>query len=162
MAILRYQNQTKSEAREIASLMLTHGLLYEMWPLHPTENRSDADILEIYQKEISQLSKSRGYVSADLVALHSKTPNLQNIIDKFNKEHHHAEDEVRFTVEGEGVFSIQGDPLQTPASFLEFTAQPGDLIVIPAKRRHLFYLTEKNKIRCIRLFKNQLGWEAIY
>lgn len=162
MAKLRYQNQTISEPQEIATVMTTHGLLYEKWALHPTETRLDAEILEIYQKEISKISKSRGYVLADLVALHAKTPNLTNIIDKFNKEHHHSEDEVRFTVEGEGVFSIQGDPQKSPGIFLDFTAQPGDLIVIPAQRRHLFYLTEKNKIRCIRLFKNQLGWEAIY
>lgn len=162
MAQLSYKNQTITEPNEIAILMAQHGLLYERWALHPTEEQSDSEVLGIYKKEIETLSKSRGYVSADLVSLHRATPNLLTIIDKFKKEHHHAEDEVRFTVEGEGVFQIQASLPDSQGLFLDFTAEPGDLIVIPAKRRHLFYLTEKTKIRCIRLFKNQLGWEAIY
>ena len=52
--------------------------------------------------------------------------------------------------------------LRTVMKNIKFTAEPGDLIVIPADQRHLFYLTAKKSIRCIRLFKNTDGWEAIY
>ena len=87
-----------------------------------------------------------------------ETPNLDVIAAKFDKEHHHIDDEVRFTVEGEGVFEIN----YTDEDRMKFTAEPGDLIVITAMRRHLFYLTDKKNIRCIRLFKTKEGWEAIY
>jgi 1,2-dihydroxy-3-keto-5-methylthiopentene dioxygenase len=56
------------------------------------------------------------------------------------------------------VFEIEAEA----GEFLKFTAEPGDLIVIPANRRHLFYLTDKSRIRCIRLFESPAGWEAIY
>jgi 1,2-dihydroxy-3-keto-5-methylthiopentene dioxygenase len=39
-----------------------------------------------------------------MVALKSTTPNLTEITSRYNKEHHHTDDEVRLTVEGEGVF----------------------------------------------------------
>ena len=87
-------------------------------------------------------------------------PNLDEICKKFDKEHHHSEDEVRFTVNGEGVFEIADQ--SNEGEMYKFTAQKGDLIVVPAKRRHLFYLTEKKHIQCIRLFKTKEGWEAIY
>jgi 1,2-dihydroxy-3-keto-5-methylthiopentene dioxygenase len=138
--------------------MQDEGLLYQKWPLHPTQGRPDGAILAIYDKEIMALYQSRGYTTADLVSLSAATPNLKEILAKFSKEHHHTDDEVRFTVEGEGVFAIKG----RDGEFLNFTAEPGDLIVIPGNRRHLFYLTEKTQIRTIRLFKDPKGWEAIY
>jgi 1,2-dihydroxy-3-keto-5-methylthiopentene dioxygenase len=102
--------------------------------------------------------KERSYQSVDLIALRPDTPHLDAITAKFDKEHHHTDDEVRFTVEGEGVFEINVSDTER----LKLTAEPGDLIVIPAFRHHLFYLTEKRAIRCIRLFKTKEGWEAIY
>ena len=80
------------------------------------------------------------------------------LLAKFSVEHHHTDDEVRFTVAGEGVFEIN----VTADERVKFTAQPGDLIVVPAWRRHLFYLTDQKTIRCIRLFKDNNGWEALY
>ena len=113
---------------------------------------------QLYRPDIERLQRERGYQSADLVALKPTTPNLDGILAKFTKEHHHTDDEVRFTVAGEGVFEIA----TFHDDFLKFTAEPGDLIVIPAYRRHSFYLTAARAIRCIRLFETSAGWEAIY
>jgi len=110
------------------------------------------------QARLERLQRERGYQSADLVALKPTTPDLDGILAKFTKEHHHTDDEVRFTVAGEGVFEIA----TFHDDFLKFTAEPGDLIVIPAYRRHSFYLTAARAIRCIRLFETSAGWEAIY
>lgn len=158
MAQLKYKDRIYNKTPEISNLMKLEGLIYERWELSDTSNRPDEDILDIYHADIQQISKRMGYQSADLVALSEKTPKLDEIIAKFSKEHHHLEDEVRFTVEGEGVFVIKG----IHGDFLEFKAEPADLIVIPAKRRHFFTLTPKKYIRTIRLFKNLQGWEAIY
>lgn len=159
MARLEYQGKTYKNEQDIRSLLGQHGVPYERWGLRDGASGSpDHQVLSIYKPEVDRLMRERGYVSVDLVALKNSTPNLETIIAKFDKEHHHTDDEVRFTVEGEGVFEIQGED----GAFLKFTAEPGDLIVIPANRRHLFYLTDKRNIRCIRLFLSKEGWEAIY
>lgn len=158
MAELRYKDKTYNKVSEICNVMEQEGLLYECWPLHDTSHSSDEEVLGIYKHEIQKISTLKGYQSADLVSLTPKTPKLDEIVAKFKREHHHLEDEVRFTVEGEGFFVIKG----RDGDFLEFKSEASDLIVIPAKRRHYFTLTPRQHIRTIRLFKNNLGWEALY
>lgn len=158
MAKLEYRGELITDSNKITEVMSSHGLVYERWGVKGSVS-SDSEVLSAYNDEIDRLKSSRGYVTADLVALSAATPNLDAICAKFDKEHHHTEDEVRFVVEGEGVFELQD---AEEKDFLKFTSEPGDLIVIPANRRHLFYLTDQRKIRCIRLFRNQEGWDAIY
>lgn len=86
-----------------------------------------------------------------------KTPNLEALLEKFKKEHHHVDDEVRFVVDGSGVF-----PLKLDGEVVEVWVEAGDLIVVPAGTRHWFELDENRKIKCIRVFKTPAGWEAIY
>jgi len=159
MAKLEYAGQTLSDEKKIAGLLEKCGLRYESWGLREGADVSNADsVLAAYGPEIERLKKERGYVTADVVALDSSLPNLDAICQKFDKEHHHTDDEVRFVVDGQGVFELDdGD-----GQFMKLTTSPGDLIVIPAMRRHLFYLTDQRRIRCIRLFRDQQGWDAIY
>ena len=158
MAELKFQNTTESNPSKIKQTLGQFGIAYERWGNRHSSANTDSEILVLYEQEISQLKTSANYVTADLVALRPETPNLATICEKFVKEHHHNEDEVRFCVEGEGVFEL----FPENAEPLVFKAEPGDLIVVPAKYRHLFYLTETKMIRCIRLFKTQDGWEALY
>lgn len=158
MAELTYKNKSERDSSKIKEKLGQFGITYECWGNRHSSKNTDEEILGLYEREISQLKKSLNYITADLVVLRPDTPNLKTICDKFVQEHHHNEDEVRFCVEGEGVFELfpEGDEA------LVFKAEPGDLIVVPAKYRHLFYLTENQMIRCIRLFKTQEGWEALY
>lgn len=159
MTKLQIGSETLTHPSIIAQVMSEQGCLYERWGTRPSI-ANDADVLREYQPEIDTLSKTRHYQSTDLVALRPDTPNLDVICAKFDKEHHHTDDEVRFVVEGEGIFDLEDR--HHPGQFLRITTVAGDLIVIPAMRRHAFFLTEKKHIRCIRLFKDTKGWEAIY
>jgi 1,2-dihydroxy-3-keto-5-methylthiopentene dioxygenase len=159
VALLDYRGITFTDPERIRSILAQNGVPYERWGTKNAEDAPDSEVLKQYGDEVAKLQRERGYVTADLVALSAQTPNLGAICAKFDKEHHHSDDEVRFTVAGSGVFEIQA---KGSNDFLKFTAEPGDLIVIPAMRRHSFYLTAKTYIRCIRLFKDQSGWEAIY
>lgn len=160
MARLEFQGKTYADPEMIRTLMAEHGVVYERWGLRGNAGDApDEKVLEIYAAEVDRLKRERQYLTADLIALRPDTPQLDVIAAKFDKEHHHVDDEVRFTVAGEGVFEIMAPAAR---SMLKFTSEPGDLIVIPANRRHLFYLTPQRKIRTIRLFKSQAGWEAIY
>ena len=158
MARLEFKGKNYTDPSEIKSIMSEYGIPFESWGVRATSDATDDKIIGIYKPEIDKLMNERSYQTVDLVALKKETPNLDVIAAKFDKEHHHIDDEVRFTVEGEGVFEIN----YTDEDRMKFTAEPGDLIVIPAMRRHLFYLTDKKNIRCIRLFKTKEGWEAIY
>ena len=156
MAKLEHLGHIYTNEDEIHSIMHSAGVLFERWPVHKVT--SDDQILKLYKSEINYLMQIRNYISVDVVALKSETPNLAEITSRYNREHHHTDDEVRFIVEGEGIFEIEDHS----GKFLKFTATPGDLIVIPAYRRHLFYLTQQSNIRCIRLFLDKKGWEAVY
>ena len=159
MAKLEYRGKTYTSESDIRSLLGTYGVPYERWGLRDgATGGPDERVLEVYKPEVDRLMSERGYQSVDLIALRPTTPGLDELLARFDKEHHHTDDEVRFTVEGEGVFEIEGER----GHFLKFTAHPGDLIVIPAMRRHLFYLTAARTIRTIRLFLSKAGWEAHY
>lgn len=111
-----------------------------------------------YRAPIDALRTERGYVAEDVVALSPDTPNLDAICAKFLDEHSHTEDEVRFVLEGAGIFDIRS----RDDRYMRVTVEAGDLIVVPEGRHHRFMLTEARHIRCVRLFKDPSGWVAHY
>ena len=108
--------------------------------------------------EIERIKRERGYVDQDEVALSCETPNLDAICAKFDKEHYHTLDEVRFVVDGEGIFDVR----DTNDQWVRIEVGAGDLIIIPANKYHRFYLTAAKTIRCVRLFLNNEGWAPLY
>ncbi len=158
MAKLGFQGKSHTDPDTVRMLLDEYGIRYERWGVRDQKAGSDGEVLDLYKPEVDRLKSERGYATADMIGLTPDTPNLDVILAKFDKEHHHTTDEVRFTVEGEGVFEISTEKGEN----LVFTSEPGDLIVIPAMRRHFFYLTPKRTIRTIRMFKTKEGWEAIY
>lgn len=151
----------------VARYLCDRGLLYRRWEVdrikknlktlylfRDTEQRA---LLGLYAEEILELKASQGYVTQDVVALSDQTPNLETLLATFRREHHHRDDEVRFIVDGGGLFTIQQGAL-----IFDIRVEPGDLLVVPAYTRHRFDLTEGRKILCIRIFKDPAGWEAIY
>ena len=67
------------------------------------------------------------------------TPNLQAMLDKFNKEHWHDEDEVRFIVKGHGLFHIAPEDCDVVSIEME----AGDLIRVPRGTQHWFNLVRR-------------------
>jgi len=107
---------------------------------------------------IDKIKRERSYVDQDFVALLPNTPDLEKICAKFDKEHYHTEDEVRFVVEGEGIFDVRDQA----DSWIRIEVKEGDIIIIPARTHHRFYLTDAKHIRCMRLFANHDGWAPLY
>ena len=158
MAFLQLDNSTFLESSiEITKYLAEEEIIYQHWDLKVTSNINLDDVLDCYKDQIDMLKKERHYIHADLVTLNSRTPDLNKICQEFKKEHHHDEDEVRFVIEGEGIFEILS---LSHDKMIKITTTPGDLIIIPAKRRHLFHLTKMEQITCMRLFKNNEGWTA--
>ncbi len=111
-----------------------------------------------WEAPLRAFAAARGYVSQDLVALSPTTPNLDALGAKFAAEHHHDDDEVRFVLEGEGIFDIRSHDDR----WMRVVVHPGDLIVVPKGRHHRFFLTEQRCIRCVRLFMDAAGWVPVY
>ncbi|MCA9543626.1 MAG: cupin domain-containing protein [Myxococcales bacterium] len=130
------------------AFLASQGVTYERLPLDPAA----------YQGPLDALKAANGYIEQDIVQLAPDTPNLDAICAKFDKEHTHDDDEVRFVLEGEGIFDIR----TTDDRMMRVVVEAGDLIVVPADRHHLFLLTEKKHIRCVRLFQDAAGWVPHY
>lgn len=111
-----------------------------------------------HQGALGALKEANGYVHQDEVALSPETPNLEAICAKFVDEHRHDEDEVRFVLDGAGVFEIRS----RDDRWMKITVERGDLIVVPKDRYHRFYLTDAQTIRCARLFTDPSGWVPHY
>ena len=128
-------------------------------PIVPSARSADADaVLAAYGREIETLKASGGYRTADVIDVRPETPNLDAMLAKFNREHWHDEDEVRFIVEGRGLFHVH--PPGKAVFALEVEA--GDLIRVPRGTHHWFDLCADRRIRAIRLFQDQAGWTPHY
>ena len=123
-----------------------------MAPDQPSE-----EILAAYADEIDKLKARGGYVTADVIDVKSDTPNLDMMLAKFNREHWHDEDEVRFILEGRGLFHIHADD-----GVFVLEVAKGDLIRVPRGTHHWFDLCAEKRIRAIRLFQDQSGWTPHY
>jgi 1,2-dihydroxy-3-keto-5-methylthiopentene dioxygenase len=154
------ENRTINDVDAIRAYLQPHGIWYERWEtegrLSPTS--TDAEILSKFAPEVEKLKQQGGFVTADVINVHRDTPNLDAMLQKFNKEHTHSEDEVRFTVSGRGLFHIH--PEKGPVFAVE--VESGDLINVPRGTKHWFNLCDDRHIRCIRLFEDPSGWTPEY
>ena len=158
--IISDENRSIDDVEEIREFLKPHGIWYEHWPVEerlPAEPTNE-QILEEFAPEIESLKHRGGFVTADVINVNNETPNLDAMLAKFDKEHTHSEDEVRFTVAGRGLFHIH--PEQGPVFAVEVEA--GDLINVPQGTKHWFNLCEDRAIRCIRLFEDMAGWTPHY
>lgn len=154
------ENRTLTEVDEIRSFLEPFGIWYENWPVDErlSPEATNEEILEEFAPEIEQLKQRGGFVTADVINVNNDTPNLDAMLAKFDKEHTHSEDEVRFTVAGRGLFHINPD--NGPVFAVE--VESGDLINVPCGTQHWFNLCEDRAIRCIRLFEDPSGWTPEY
>ena len=128
------------------SALRTEGVLYAKLPLGD------------YRSAIDDLKSTRGYVQEDEVHMHEAMPNFEALCAKFSPEHLHDDDEVRFVLDGEGIFEIRS----AADRMMKVLVTAGDLIVVPAGRNHRFVLTASKTIRAMRLFKDPSGWVPRY
>jgi len=161
MALVRIpeSDRTITAPDEVRAFLADRGIEYERSPA--TGVNADAppeELLAAHREKIDELSARGGYVTADVIDVNASTPGLEAMLNKFNSEHWHDEDEVRFIVEGRGLFHIH--PPEGPVFAIEVEA--GDLIRVPKGTRHWFDLCGDRRIRAIRLFQDPSGWTPHY
>jgi len=143
----------------IAKEMDAIGVRFERWktqsPLPAGAN--DDDVIKAYKNDIDRLKSENGYQSVDVIRLDASHPQKSELRQKFLSEHTHSEDEVRFFVEGSGVFYLRVED-----KVYMTLCERGDLISVPEGTKHWFDMSENPSLTCIRLFTSKEGWVADY
>lgn len=164
MAVLTLLDPERKEIKDptvIKTFMNDRGIIFEQWeasmPLKDSDDQ--ATILKAYEHELGPYMKKHGYLSADVINVHKDTPNIEAIRAKFLSEHTHAEDEVRFFVDGEGQFFFH---LPDSQEVFKLLCEKGDFISVPKGYTHWFDLAPKYHVKAIRVFQTPEGWVANY
>jgi 1,2-dihydroxy-3-keto-5-methylthiopentene dioxygenase len=111
-----------------------------------------------FQTSLDRIKAANGYVSQDIVELTPQMANLETILAKFDKEHLHTDDEVRYVLAGSGIFDIRSQSDR----WMRVEVYASDYISVPANRHHRFFVMDDKFIRCVRLFKDNSGWTPLY
>ena len=151
---------TRSETTrhaEIAAALNARGVRFERWRSEAPVNPGDPpeQVINAYREQIERLMTEEAYQTVDVISLGPDHPDKAALRQKFLDEHTHAEDEVRFFVAGQGLFSLHiGDEV------CEVLCEQGDLIGVPANTPHWFDMGPNPEFVAIRLFNNPEGWVA--
>ena len=143
------------EFYEIADRLNAIGVQFERWeanqPLSPDAQQDE--VLAAYADDVARLNEQYGFTSVDVVALGPDHPQKAEMRAKFLDEHTHDDFEVRFFVDGSGMFYIHA-----AEHIYAVLCEKGDLISVPAKATHWFDMGENPNFKCIRFFTTPEGW----
>jgi 1,2-dihydroxy-3-keto-5-methylthiopentene dioxygenase len=144
----------------IAAFLSERGIRFERWaaaaPL--SESATSDEVLAAYQGDIDRLKKEEGYVTCDVISVTPSVPNVDQVRQKFLSEHTHSEDEVRYFVDGSGLFWFH----LTDTPVFRVKCEKGDFISVPQNTPHWFDFGPTVFVKCIRLFNDPAGWVANY
>lgn len=146
-----------TDFEQIAGRLKEHGIVLERWSAEQPVAAGDSQesVIRAYQADINRLMQTGGYQTVDVVSMQPDHPERAAMRDKFLAEHTHSEDEVRFFVDGEGLFT-----LHIGNKVFEVLCRKGDLINVPANTPHWFDMGPNPHFVAIRLFDNPQGWVA--
>lgn len=142
----------------IADVLGDIAVRFERWPVEAVPAGADDDeVLRVFGGQIARLKAEGGYRAVDVIRMRPGHPDQPALRAKFLSEHRHDEDEVRFFVEGAGLFCLRAE-----GQVFMVLCEAGDLISVPAGIRHWFDMGPSPLFTAIRLFISPEGWVARY
>jgi 1,2-dihydroxy-3-keto-5-methylthiopentene dioxygenase len=166
MSLLTIHPENRPEDAEIvrdpeliAERLWDIGVLFERWTAeHAFSSEADQDtVIAAYRTSIDRLIDRYEFCSVDVIGLRPDHPQKAELRAKFLSEHTHDDFEVRFFVEGRGIFYLHPDD-----RVYVVVCEQGDLISVPAHIKHWFDMGENPHLKCIRLFTTPEGWVATF
>ncbi|MCM3748955.1 cupin domain-containing protein [Paenibacillus pasadenensis] len=164
---IRNTNERISGYEQVKAFLDSQEVLYEHWDKNKLDeslrekfvltDEEKSRILETYDSEIRDLASRRGYQIWDIITLSESTPNLEELLLKFENVHTHTEDEIRAITAGRGIFIIKGSE---EVGYFDVELEAGDVISVPENKPHFFTLMDNRQIVAVRLFIEKDGWIA--
>ncbi|OYY73608.1 MAG: cupin [Gammaproteobacteria bacterium 28-57-27] len=147
--------QTVLDHAAIAGELASIGVRFERWQANvPLAEDADQDaVLAAYAEDVARLNAEYGFKSVDVVSLRADHPQTEAMRAKFLSEHTHDDFEVRFFVDGQGMFY-----LHVADKVYAVLCTQGDLISVPSGVTHWFDMGEQPNFKCIRFFTVPEGW----
>lgn len=163
MAILTVPEKgiTITNSNEIKDFFHQRNIYFNQWNCEKkfTTNATQEEIISAYSSDLSPFMEKGGYKTADVINIYPTIENYEAIRTKFLAEHTHSEDEIRFFVDGQGLFWFN---LETEPVF-NLLCERGDLISVPAGTKHWFDAgTSHPFVKAIRIFTDLSGWVPHY
>ncbi|KAH0833836.1 ARD/ARD' family-domain-containing protein [Lanmaoa asiatica] len=115
------------------------------------------DEMGTYKNEVLKVAKERDYKNHDAMVISKESlgDEFDTRIENFYHEHMHEDEEIRYLLEGSGYFDVR-----VTESWIRCYMSAGDLLVLPAGIYHRFSLDTENRVRTMRLFKDEPEWIA--
>jgi 1,2-dihydroxy-3-keto-5-methylthiopentene dioxygenase len=146
-----------NKPEDIGTQLAQVGVQFERWEAScqlDAEATQD-EVIEAYRESVNRLMHAHGFKSVDVISLHASHPQAEAMRSKFLNEHIHEEFEVRFFVEGQGLFYVR-----MGGRVYGVLCTRGDLISVPADVKHWFDMGPQPHFKAIRLFTTPEGWVA--
>lgn len=163
MAVLSIpeKNIELRDPKEIREFFNLRGVFFDQWSCDVVfdDRATQEEILAAYEKDLKPFMEQGGYLTADVISINKLTENYDAIRAKFLAEHTHSEDEIRFFVDGQGLFwfNLENEPV------FNLLCEKGDLISVPAGTKHWFDAGEQDPfVKAIRIFIDMSGWVPHY
>ena len=136
-------------------MLAAEGVRFERWQASAALTAgADTDaVIAAYRGDIDRLMAEKSYRSFDVISIAPDHPQREALRAKFLDEHFHKEDEVRFFVAGNGLFS-----LHVGQQVHEVLCEAGDLISVPDGATHWFDIGPEPSFVAIRFFTEPDGW----
>jgi 1,2-dihydroxy-3-keto-5-methylthiopentene dioxygenase len=147
--------ETWTDHSAITDQLQAIGVEFEHWRADRdlADNADQETILAAYRLPISALTARYGFRSIDVVSLTPDHADAAALRSKFLAEHTHADFEVRFFVDGRGLFY-----LHVGERVYMILCERGDLLSVPANTPHWFDMGTHPFFKCIRFFTTPEGW----
>lgn len=153
----RHPIEVLTDGADIGRHLGALGVRFERWEAaHALADDASQDaVLDAYRTQVDALMDEYGFKSVDVVSVNPHHPDKAALRAKFLDEHIHGDFEVRFFVDGKGLFYIHAG-----GKVYGVLCEKGDLISVPANMPHWFDMGENPCFKCIRLFTTPEGWVA--
>jgi 1,2-dihydroxy-3-keto-5-methylthiopentene dioxygenase len=148
-----------SDASLIAAELALRGVKFQRWKASAQlpAGAEQAEILRAYASDVARVQQDGYFPTVDAIRLEPGHPDRAALRQKFLAEHTHSEDEVRFFVEGRGLFCLHiGDEV------LQLVCEKNDWIAVPAGTKHWFDMGPNPQFCALRFFNNADGWVASF